>query len=193
MEAMRAILARHKHPSIALLGEDLGAYGADIGSDPVTLLTELCGLDGDFSLEIQNFEPSRFLLFYPRLRALFAQGRIAKLHVAIQSGSDRVLRLMGRQYVVSEVAGALADLGRVAPGLVLETSFIINFPGEERPDFLDTLSLLPQFDEVVVFNFSSRYGTAAAGFAATVAPEEREARAAMIRQVQKVHPGLAFL
>jgi len=187
------ILATHRRPVIALLCEDLGSYGADTGTDAVALLEKLTDREGDYELEIQNFEPSRFLLLAPRLETVFRRGKIVKIHIAVQSGSQRVLAAMKRQYDVATLIAYLKGLIERYPDLIVETSFIVNFPTESHEDFHATSRLLPLFDEVMVFNYSRRQGTPAADLPDSVPEAEREVRLGYLRELAKVHPGLSIM
>lgn len=188
-----SILRKNSNASVALLGEDFGSYGSDIETDPVELLLRLTRYEGAYSIEIQNFEPSIFLHYYQRLREIFLLNRIVKIHIAIQTGSQDVLRRMGRDYDIAAVVQAIEDSCTLSPRLVLETSFIINFPGETHSDFLRTLELLPKFDEVTVYNFSPRRGTKAASMSDDISATDKQTKIGMVLQLQQVHPGLVFM
>ena len=187
------IIKNNHKPIIAFLGEDFGSYGSDIGSDPAELLKKVSEIEGDFEIEIQNFEPSRFLLFYEQLKEIFKLNIITKIHIAIQTGSQQVLARMGRRYDIDAVVERIKQASELSPSLVLETSFIINFPGETRNDFLKTLNLLPVFGEVTVFNFSPRFGTKASTMDMEILDEERQERVHMVKQLTTVHPTLVLM
>jgi tRNA-2-methylthio-N6-dimethylallyladenosine synthase len=112
----------------------------------------------------------RFLTSYPRdftPRMVEQVGKHANicpyLHLPVQSGSDRVLRRMGRGYTRSEYLDLAAQLRRSRPGLALSTDLIVGFPGESEEDFEQTLELLREvrFAATYAFKYSPRPGTAA--------------------------------
>jgi tRNA-2-methylthio-N6-dimethylallyladenosine synthase len=111
-----------------------------------------------------------------------AYGRLSKLcpsaHLPVQSGSDRVLKLMHRGYTRSHFVGLVEKLRRVRPELGVTTDLIVGFPGETEADFEQTLDLVREveFDQAYVFKYSPRKETPAALMPDQVPQEEREAR-----------------
>jgi tRNA-2-methylthio-N6-dimethylallyladenosine synthase len=85
------------------------------------------------------------------------------LHLPVQSGSDRVLRRMGRAYTRAQYLDLVAQLRAARPGLSLSTDLIVGFPGETEGDFQETLALVEEvrFGSIYAFQFSPRPGTAA--------------------------------
>jgi threonylcarbamoyladenosine tRNA methylthiotransferase MtaB len=104
------------------------------------------------------------------------------LHVPLQSGSDPVLRAMGRAYTMAEYEGYIADARGAIPGLSVTTDLIAGFPGETDSDQAATLALVQRigFAKLHVFRYSERRGTPAAEMV-QLAPEIRAARAAQLR------------
>ena len=114
-----------------------------------------------------------------------AYGRLPKLvecaHLPVQSGSDRLLKLMHRGYTRERYLGIIEKLRRVQPGMGLTTDIIVGFPGETEADFEDTLSLAREvgFDQAFVFKYSQRKDTPAAAMPDPLPEaliEERHAR-----------------
>jgi len=112
----------------------------------------------------------RFVTSYPRdftPRMVEQVGRHENicpyLHLPVQSGSDRLLRLMGRGYVIESYLRLADDLRRARPGLALSTDLIVGFPGETDADHRATLELVERvrFAQVFAFKYSPRPGTAA--------------------------------
>ena len=89
------------------------------------------------------------------------------LHLAVQSGSTRVLRAMNRSYTREEYLELVGRLRAAMPGLALSTDIIVGFPGETEEDFQDTLSLVREasFSSAYTFIYSRRPGTPAAEMA----------------------------
>jgi tRNA-2-methylthio-N6-dimethylallyladenosine synthase len=85
------------------------------------------------------------------------------LHLPVQSGSDRILKLMGRGYAIAEYHRLVADLRAARAGLALSTDLIVGFPGETEEDFQATLELVERvrFAQVFAFKYSPRPGTPA--------------------------------
>src|SRR5262249_47035362 len=94
------------------------------------------------------------------------------LHLPVQSGSDTVLRRMGRGYTRAEYLDLMAQLRTARPNLTLSTDIIVGFPGETEEDFGQTLVLLEEvgFSTVFAFAYSPRPGTAAPRLNGAVEP-----------------------
>jgi tRNA-2-methylthio-N6-dimethylallyladenosine synthase len=111
-----------------------------------------------------------------------AYRRLAKLapsaHIPVQSGSDRVLKLMHRGYTRERFVGLARKLRAVCPAIGLSTDFVVGFPGESEEDFQETLSLAREveFDQAFIFKYSERRDTPAAAMPDPVPVEVREER-----------------
>ena len=135
--------------------------------------------------EIDGLERIRFTSPHPKgygddLVNAFA--RLPKLcesaHLPLQSGSDRLLKLMHRGYTRERFAGIVAKLRRARPGIGITTDIIVGFPGETEEDFEQTLSLCREvaFDNAYIFKYSPRRDTPAAEMPDQVPQPVREER-----------------
>ena len=101
-------------------------------------------------------------------RMIEAFGEVPKicehLHLPVQSGSDRLLKAMRRNYTREQYIHRVQRLRDRVPEIALTTDIIVGFPGERDVDFEETLSLVDQvgFDAAFCFKFSPRSGTSAA-------------------------------
>ncbi|HSU85061.1 MAG TPA: tRNA (N6-isopentenyl adenosine(37)-C2)-methylthiotransferase MiaB [Thermoanaerobaculia bacterium] len=148
---------------IELLGQTVNHWREPGGEhDFADLLDRVASLPG--------LQRLRFVTSYPRdftPRMVEQVGRHANiapyLHLPVQSGSDRVLRRMGRGYTRSEYLDLVDQLRRARTGLALSTDLIVGFPGETGEDFEQTLELMRRvrFALVYAFKYSPRPGTAA--------------------------------
>ena len=179
-------LAERGVKEITLLGQIVTSYGKrDIpkknGKTGFVQLLEAVQ-------EIPGLERIRFTSPHPQGYGddlVGAYGRLPKLaesaHIPVQSGSDRVLKLMHRGYGRDRFMAIIEKLRRTAPAIGLSTDFIVGFPGETESDFEETLSLVREvgFDQAFVFKYSERRGTSAAampGQVPHVVKEERNQR-----------------
>jgi tRNA-2-methylthio-N6-dimethylallyladenosine synthase len=135
--------------------------------------------------EIPGLERIRFTSPHPKGYGddlVEAYGRLPKLvesaHIPVQSGSDRILRLMHRGYTRERYLGIISKLRRVSPGIGLSTDFIVGFPGETEADFEETLSLVREvrFAQAYIFRYSERRDTPAAAMPDQVSQDVREER-----------------
>jgi tRNA-2-methylthio-N6-dimethylallyladenosine synthase len=135
--------------------------------------------------EIDGLERIRFTSPHPKGYGddlVEAYARLPKLcesaHIPLQSGSDRILKLMHRGYTREKFLGIIAKLRRAKPGIGIYTDIIVGFPGETEEDFELTLSLCRevQFDNAYIFKYSPRRDTPAAGMPDQVPQKIREER-----------------
>ena len=156
----------------ALIGSDLGCYGRDQGGDLVQMLRELTGIPGKFSIRIRNVHPRFMIEMLPGLADVFASGRISFMISAAQSGSNRIIDLMGRGYCIEDYITAVNTLKKSSPTFRLRTQLMVGFPGETDDEFGETLALLDRvaFDFVETYGFSPRPGTPAASLPGRVSP-----------------------
>ena len=171
---------------IVLLGQIVTSYGKrEIGvRDGKSAFVQLL----EAVHEIAGLERIRFTSPHPKGYGddlVAAYGRLPKLvpsaHIPLQSGSDRILRLMHRGYTRERFAGIVRQLREVRPAIGLTTDLIVGFPGETEEDFQETLSLVreTEFDNAYVFKYSQRRDTPAAempGQLPEAVIEERHAR-----------------
>ena len=148
---------------VTLLGQNVNAYGKDLnlGYDLADLLEEVAKT---------NIPRVIFITSHPwdftdrMIEVISKYPNIMKyVHLPIQSGSDRILKLMGRRYT-REVYKELFDKLKKIPGIAITTDIIVGFPGETEEDFLDTLDIVKycQYDGAFTFIYSPRVGTPAA-------------------------------
>ncbi len=172
---------------ITLLGQIVTSYGKrdlplkDGKSAFVQLLEAVHEIDG--------LERIRFTSPHPKGYGddlVEAYGRLPKLvesaHLPVQSGSDRLLKLMHRGYTRERYLGIIAKLRRVQPAMGITTDIIVGFPGETELDFEATLSLARevQFDNAFIFKYSPRRDTPAADMAGQLPQEVKEERNARL-------------
>jgi len=138
---------------------------------------------------IEGLERLRFTAPHPKgfgEDLIEAYGRLPKLcpsaHIPIQSGSDRILKLMHRGYTAERCLEIIGKLRRVQPGLGLTTDIIVGFPGETGEDFEQTLAFVKaaEFDNGYLFKYSPRQGTPAADMPGQISQEENESRHAQL-------------
>lgn len=167
LESFRAGL-KGGYKNFALVAGDIGCYGIDRQTSLPILLKKLFAVDGDFKILLWDLNVGWFIKYYPQLRSVLManSAKVSKIVVPIESGSDRILRLMNRGYEIEKVKECLLDLLRTVPSINLETQIIVGFPGEANEDFQKTLDLVKaiRFSKVVVFKYEDRPNTQALEF-----------------------------
>jgi tRNA-2-methylthio-N6-dimethylallyladenosine synthase len=152
---------------VTLLGQNVNSYGTDLPGHRQLFGDLLRALDG-----VPGLERLRFTSPNPKdfrddvVDAMASCGPLAEhVHFPLQSGSDRVLRLMRRGYRRRRYLEILERIRSAIPGVAFSTDVIVGFPGETEADFADTLDMVERagFDSAFMFQYSPRPGTEAAG------------------------------
>jgi len=173
---------------IVLLGQNVNSYGQDQSGLEITF-DRLLYLVG----ELPGLERLRFTTSHPKdigFQVIKAFSEIPALcphlHLPLQSGSNRVLKDMGRRYTREKYLEIVESLRAVCPDLALTTDLIVGFPGETEDDFALTLEMLDLvgFDSAFSFKYSDRPGVRAAGMHPKVPEEIKAARLEELQQLQ---------
>ncbi|HEY2959987.1 MAG TPA: tRNA (N6-isopentenyl adenosine(37)-C2)-methylthiotransferase MiaB [Actinomycetota bacterium] len=152
---------------VTLLGQNVNSYGTDLPGHRQLFGDLLRLLDG-----VQGLQRLRFTSPNPKdfrddvVDAMAGCRPLAEhVHLPLQSGSDRVLRLMRRGYRRRRYLEILERIRSAIPGVAFSTDVIVGFPGETEADFADTLEMVERagFDSAFMFQYSPRPGTEAAG------------------------------
>ena len=149
---------------ICLLGQNVNSYGRDLYGAP--RFDELLRAVGKTGIERLRFTSSNPKDLSDATIAAMAEtpAVMPQLHLAVQSGSTRILKAMHRSYTREEYLDLVSRIRAAMPDIALSTDIIVGFPGETEEDFEDTLSLVREvgFDSAFTFIYSKRPGTPAA-------------------------------
>jgi len=181
-----------------LIAQDLTAYGRERrdGTTLLALLRALCQVEGIAWIRLLYCYPN--FLDEPLLRVIAEEEKICSyLDMPLQHISDRMLRAMRREKSGDGIRRLLERIRAAIPGVVLRTSFIVGFPGEQEEDFEQLLEFVDEaaIDHVGVFRYSQEEGTAAGTLPEQV-PEEikherwRHLMERQARIVQRKNPAL---
>jgi threonylcarbamoyladenosine tRNA methylthiotransferase MtaB len=184
-------LAEH-HGEIVLTGVHIGGWGKEQDGSLGALVQRLVREVSDVRFRLTSIEATEVDDALAEM-LVGAPGRVAPhLHAPLQSGSDRVLRRMGRHwYTAASYASAVERLAARAPVFALAADLITGFPGERDDDHAATLALvraLP-FTSLHVFPYSERPGTAAVRLPEPVAPKLARERATELRELAAAKAG----
>lgn len=161
-------LAEHGTREITLLGQNVNAYAQDKPEWNIRFADLLYSV-----AEIPGIERLRFMTPHPKdvaeeVITAFAEleSLCPRLHLPLQSGSNKILEQMGRKYTVQRYLELVSNLRKVRPDMEFSTDIIVGFPGETEDDFEQTMQVMQQvgFMESYSFCYSSRPGTKAAQF-----------------------------
>jgi tRNA-2-methylthio-N6-dimethylallyladenosine synthase len=166
---------------VTLLGQNLNAYRGEMEdgdvADLALLIRYVAAIQGIARIRYTTSHPVEFsdtlIEAYADVPEL-----VNHLHLPVQSGSDRILRLMNRHYTIHEYKDKIQRLREVRPGISLTSDFIVGFPGETDADFQATMNLIEEvgFDQSFSFIYSPRPGTPAASRPDDVSHESKQER-----------------
>jgi threonylcarbamoyladenosine tRNA methylthiotransferase MtaB len=169
---------------IVLTGIHLGHYGKDLNTDLDDLLRQLLKIEGDYRIRLGSLEPKD--VTEELLDLITGEQKVCQhLHIPLQSGSNRILQKMGRNYELEYYSDLLRKARERNPFIAIGTDLIVGFPGENDQDFDDTSHFVEeqQFSRVHVFRFSPRSGTPAATMPGKVIKKIQEERSQRIQQI----------
>ncbi|WP_054691895.1 tRNA (N(6)-L-threonylcarbamoyladenosine(37)-C(2))-methylthiotransferase MtaB [Syntrophomonas palmitatica] len=173
---------------IVITGIHTGQYGLDlIDWDLHRLLVHILhNVEGDYRLRLSSIEP---LEMKDELIELMRMDKriCPHFHIPLQSGSDRILKLMHRRYDRSYYMDLIRTIAASLPRASFTSDVMVGFPGESEADFQQTIDLLLQLPllDLHVFKYSPRPGTPAADFAHQVKPEIKQARSETLLELAR--------
>ncbi len=154
-------LYNNGYSEVTLLGQNVNAYGKDIGVDFATLLGEV----SQIGIPRIRFVTSHPWNFTDKMIEVISNcdNIMPYIHLPLQSGSNKILKLMGRKYTKEEYISLIDKLRKNIPNVSISTDIIVGFPGETEEDFLETLDVVNyvKYDLAYTFIFSPREGTPA--------------------------------
>ena len=150
---------------VMLLGQNVNSYGKNL-EEPVTFAELLREIE-----KIEGLERIRFMTSHPKdlsdelIEVMRESKKICRhLHLPLQSGSSRILKLMNRHYDKEQYLMLVEKIRAAVPDISLTTDIIVGFPGETEEDFQETLDVVEKvrYDSAFTFIYSKRTGTPAA-------------------------------
>jgi len=177
------LLVEEGYQEVTLLGQNVNAYGKDF----------------DYEYNLENLLEDVSKTGIPRVRFMtshpwdFTDGMIdvikkysnimPSIHLPVQSGSSKILKLMGRKYTKEEYI-ELFDKIKTIPNVSVSTDIIVGFPNETEEDFKETLDLVNycKYDNAFTFIFSPRVGTPAARLEDKITLKEKEERLYLLNE-----------
>lgn len=179
---VRELTRANPYREIVLTGTHIGMYGKDLDCEQ-TLNTLICSLAAEFTdcrFRLSSLEP----LEVPSVinRVLETPNICPHLHIALQSGSNRILKRMGRPYTSQRYLEIIQSIQEKESKFSLTTDIIVGFPGETEQDLAASVQMVRQcgFSKVHVFPFSARSGTKAAVMKDALSRREKQDRVAIL-------------
>lgn len=174
---------------VTLIGQNVNSYiDPETGARFSDLLRRVAEIDGDFWVRFISPHPQDITKDLFEVMQAYRPKVTAFLHFPLQSGSDRILALMNRNYTVAEYLNKVDLARQYLPGVALTTDIIVGFPGETNEDYLATREVMEQvrYDLIYSFIYSSRKYTKAASMHDTCTLAEKNRRLAALQERQTV-------
>ncbi len=173
---------------IVLLGQTVNSYGLDLSPRVsfVRLLDRISAIDGVERIRFTSPHPQEVRQDF--IDCVSTNPKVCRhIHMPLQSGSDRILKLMNRNYRRSKYLKIIEGLKARVPDIAITTDFIVGFPGETEEDFQQSLEMMDivQFDMSYSFAFSPRPGTPAALMTELITQEEKFHRLHLLQAKQE--------
>ena len=154
-------LVSQGYKEITLLGQNVNSYG---GGSPefAMLLSDLAEIDGKFRIKFMTSHPKD--LSSDVVKVMSQSEKIAKyVHLPVQSGSDRILKLMNRKYTSKEYLDRVDMIRSYIPDVGISSDLMVGFPSETEQDYLDSENLVKRvkYNNLYTFIYSRRSGTVA--------------------------------
>ena len=181
------------YKEVTLLGQNVNAYGKDLDIDygMENLLEDVAKT---------NIPRIRFVTSHPwdftdRMIEVIKENKniMPYIHLPLQSGSNKILKLMGRRYTKDEYLTLFNKIKKAIPNSSITTDIIVGFPGEDENDFKETLDVVNKckYDSAFTFIFSKRVGTPAEKMEDNVSLEEKNKRLQQLNELVNKYSKLA--
>lgn len=178
-------LYNNNYQEVTLLGQNVNAYGKDL--DINYDFADLLGEVSQTGIPRIRFVTSHPWDFTDKMIDVISRcdNIMPYIHLPIQSGSDRILKLMGRKYTKDEYLELVEKIRKSIPNVSITTDIIVGFPGETEEDFEATLDIVNKvkYDLAYTFIYSKREGTPAAVMEDKVSMEEKKERLARLNEL----------
>lgn len=175
---------------VMLLGQNVNSYGKNL-EEPVTFAQLLSEID-----QIEGLERIRFMTSHPKdlsdelIEVMAKSKKICRhLHLPLQSGSSRLLKIMNRRYTKEHYLELVDKIRAAMPDIAITTDIIVGFPGETEEDFEETMDVVRKvrYDSAFTFIYSKRTGTPAASMEDQVPPDVVKKRFdRLLKEVQTI-------
>lgn len=184
------LLASRGIKEVTLLGQNVNAYGKTFQgkygfSDLLYAIGSIRGIERiRFTTSHPKDIPNRLIACFSEIHSLCEH-----IHLPVQSGSDRILRMMNRGYTSDEYCTIVDKLRKTCPGISITSDVIVGFPGETDRDFKATIALMEKirFDSVFSFKYSDREQTAASGLGEKISERVKGERLTFLQSLQDTH------
>ena len=171
---------------IVLTGIHLGAYGKDLADEIALVDVVKALLDNEKLTRLRLGSLESIELDQEILEIMNQDQRLCRqLHLPLQSGSDKILKKMNRNYTTAEFKALIDNIYAKVPGVAITTDVIVGFPGENSTDFNEAVEFIKNmnFSKIHIFPYSKRKNTPAANYAEQVSEDEKKKRSVYLKEI----------
>ncbi len=181
-EIKSALIKGHQH--FVLVSDDFTSYGIDIGTDFIDLLRNIFLIADNFSITIRNFNPGNCMARLDDFIEMIVPGKIKCIELILQSGSNKILNLMNRNYTKEDFIAIASALLNKDPAICFRTHVIVGFPQEDEEDFAESMGIITTvpFEHILFHEYSERPGTPAASLPGKLKDTIIKKRAGIMRK-----------
>ena len=172
---------RQGYRTFDFLSDSIGGYGLDLGTNLGELFDRVLAHPGYFTIGVSDLHPHEFIKYFDKMLSLCRAGRIHYLYVPVQSGNERILRMMNRHCDVKDLTNKFRAI-RNYYEVFLQTGIMVGFPGETEEEYEDTLDFLKAvgFDNVYVHYYCDMPNTKSSSL-----PDKID-KATMVERLDKI-------
>lgn len=181
-------LLKKNFKEIQLTSQDIAIYGRDKKTTLANLLAKILKIKADFKIKLGMANPGNFKIIFKQILPLLFSEKIYKFwHLPFQSGSDRILKKMKRNYKIKDFLEISEKLKKFFPESVICTDIIVGFPGEKEKDFKETIKIIKEIKPTIlnITKFSARRNTEASAFKDQVPEQIKSKRSKIIFNLWK--------
>lgn len=177
-------LAKDGYKEVILLGQNVDGYGLDIETNLSSLLKKIHEIEGIERIKFLTSHPCD--MTYELIETVSELPKVSKyFHIPIQSGNDRILKMMARRYTVERYMELINYIRKLMPNASITGDIIVGFPGESHEEFLDSVKVVEKvkYDACNTAIYSPRPYTPAAKWEDPISYEEKNERIRFINSV----------
>lgn len=178
-------LIKRGYKEVILIAQNVNSYH-DKNYDFPKLLSAVAKIPGEFWIRFSSSHPKD--MSDGLIKAIGASDKIcAHLHLAVQSGDDKILEAMNRKYTAKHYEDLIKKVRAAKPGIAITTDVIVGFPGETKKQFENTAKLFRniKFDLAYIAQYSPRPGTVSSRMEDNVTKEEKKRREEVLNDILK--------
>jgi len=174
--------------------DDIGIYGIDIKSNLPELLDKITKIEGNYSITLENTHPKWIIKYAEELEEILKRKKIKSILLSIQSGNNRILKIMRRSHEAEALIDTISRLKKAYSGLEIRAHFLVGFPTETIEEFMDTVELIKKihFDGLMLFLYSDVDGTEASNIEPKVTMREMRKRRRIARKALRKTKTIRF-